>query len=130
MPVIYRKFGRAMVAGDLIGSEMPGRNSRSSAVIMAYWPSRGNCLNDIDYSIMQVGVVQYFLWHKLCCGMPGSHKVESCVKWKRLHAHYDWFGASATVCEDIDTLEFINFVPIQRIACRCAYVTMPVNFTI
>ena len=78
-----------MVAGDLIGSEMPGRNSRSSAVIMAYWPSRGNCLNDIDYSIMQVGVAQYFLWHKLCCGMPGSHKVESCVKWKRLHAHYD-----------------------------------------
>ena len=28
----------------------------------------------------------------------------------------------------VDTLEFINFVPIQRIACRCAYVTMPVKF--
>ena len=32
------KFGRLLLAGDLIGSNMPGRNSRASSVIMAYWP--------------------------------------------------------------------------------------------
>ena len=35
----YRKFGRATIAGDLIGSHLPGQNSRTSSVEMAYWPS-------------------------------------------------------------------------------------------
>ena len=34
------KFGDITIA-DLIGSDMPGPNSRSSSVIMAFWPSKG-----------------------------------------------------------------------------------------
>ena len=40
----YSKFGRITIAGDLIGSDMPGPNSRTSSVVMAYWPSRGKIL--------------------------------------------------------------------------------------
>lgn len=50
------------------------------------------------------------------------------VKWKVLHRHYDWFGASATVCEVSPEFSCTNFLPVQRIAKRCAHVTMPVKF--
>ena len=62
MSRFYRKFGHITIAGDLIGSRMPGG---SSSVIMAYWPGRGNTLTNIDYARMKVGVVQYFKSHLL-----------------------------------------------------------------
>ena len=62
IPVSYYKFGRLKLAGDIVGSEMPGVNSKQSAVVMAYWPITQWNLN-IDYSTMQVGVVQYFVRH-------------------------------------------------------------------
>ena len=113
---------------------MPGRHSKSSAVIMAYWPSRGQDLGSIDYSTMQVGTVQYFVRHQFhyCISGSCSYHEEvllfACVKWKRLHTHFDWFGSSAIVCECIDEFESTNFMPIQRIAQRCAYISMPVDF--
>ena len=55
--VTHHKFGHVLLAGDIIGSNMPGRYSKSSAIIMAYWPSRGQDLGSIEYSIMQVGTV-------------------------------------------------------------------------
>ena len=61
--VTHYKFGCVLMAGDLIGSNMPGRNSKSSAVVMAYWQNRED-LTAIDHSTMQVGVVQYFSRHK------------------------------------------------------------------
>ena len=66
------KFGRVTIAGDLIGSDMPGQNSRSSSVIMAFWPSKGNTLNNIDNSQMQVGVVQFFMCHMLSYSNSGD----------------------------------------------------------
>ena len=42
--VTHYKFGCVLLAGDLIGSNMPGCNSKSSAVVMAYWPNRGEDL--------------------------------------------------------------------------------------
>ena len=59
MSRFYRKFGRVTLAGDLIGSDMPGPNNKSSSVIMAYWPGRSRTLDNIDYNRMRVGVVQY-----------------------------------------------------------------------
>ena len=96
--VTHYKFGCVLLAGDLIGSNMPERNSKSSAVAMAYWPNRGEDLSTIDYSTMQVGAVQYFLRHKFCYSITGNRQKEvhifACVKLKRLHAHFDWFGSS------------------------------------
>lgn len=65
IPVSYHKFGRLKLAGDIVGSEMPGANSKQSAVIMAYWPSTQWNLT-INYNTMQVGIVQYFVWHEIC----------------------------------------------------------------
>lgn len=60
MPRFFRKFGRVTILGDLVGSDMPGTNSNSSSVVMAFWPERGSNLSSTDYSKKSVGVVQYF----------------------------------------------------------------------
>ena len=43
---------------------------------------------------------------------------------------YDWFGSSAIACDNNEELaiECTNFMPIQRIAHRCVYISLPVNF--
>ena len=40
---------------------MPGSNSRSSSVVMAFWPDRGQSLANINYSRKSVGIIQYFV---------------------------------------------------------------------
>jgi len=81
---------------------MPGQNSRSSSVIMAFWPSKGNTLNNIDYSQMQVGVVQFFMRHMLSYSNGGDlikeERIFAYVLWKQMHPHFNWYGVSATVC--------------------------------
>ena len=130
----YRKFGHATIAGDLIGSHLPGQNSRTSSVVMAYWPSttRTSLLN-IDYSRMQVGVVQYFISHILQYREMNVEKREehvfAYVKWKKRHPHYDWFGLSATVCiNSYESETCFSMLPIQRIARRCATIVLPIDF--
>lgn len=111
---------------------MPGTNSHSSSVIMSFWPSRGNSLATIDYGCKQVGVVQYFFQHKLYSELGDetvSQHTFAYVRWKQLHEHRDWCGTSATVCTNV--FEFPSaccFIPVQRIFCRCAYITLPVRF--
>lgn len=109
---------------------MPGANSKQSAVIMAYWPSTQWNLT-INYSTMQLGIVQYFVWHKICVKSKDKTVAEyhlfAYVKWKDLHRKFDWFGTAATVCESTSE-SCSNFLLVQRIARRCAYVSMPVNF--
>ena len=123
--VTQYKFGQscAVLAGDLIGSNMPEHNRKSSAVVMRYWPNRGEDLSTIDYSTIQFGDVQYFPRHKFCYSVSGNHQeyvyIFACVRWKRQHTHYDWFGSSAVLCESIDEMEFTKLIPLQTIACRC-----------
>lgn len=128
IPVSYHKFGRLKLAGDLVGSEMPGTNSKLSAVIMAYWSNVQQNLS-IDYSTMQVGVVQHFVQHKIIMNNNVSdYHLFAYVRWKELHRNLDWFGAAATVCEDASEFCYSNYLPVQRIARRCAHVIMPVKF--
>ena len=94
-----RKFGRITMAGDLVGSELPGRNSKSSSVVMAYWPGKSQTLDNIDYSRMRVGVVQYFLRHEFA-----YNSGDNVVKEEHVFAYvlnYDWYGVPATVCADV-----------------------------
>ena len=122
VPVSYQKFGRLKLAGDIVGSDMPGVNSRKSAVIMAYWPSCSIQQNlNIDYSTMQVGVVKYFVKHKLCVKninstdkMITEYHLFAYVSWKKLHRKFDWFGAAVTVCESFSEFCCSNFLPVQR----------------
>lgn len=134
VPRFYQKFGRLLIAGDLIGSDMRGPNARSSSVIMAFWPDRGSTLNNIDSSKMHVGVVQYFMQHELsyradtATDINKEEHIFAYVRWKELHPCYDFYGVSATVCIDMfHASSCCCFLPVQRIACRCAHVIMPVN---
>ena len=61
----YCKFGKITLTDDVIGSTLPGANSRSSSVVMAFWCNRGDRLDNIDYSCIRVGVVQFFFQHQV-----------------------------------------------------------------
>ena len=51
------------------------------------------------------------------------------VRWKQFHPYKTWYGASATVCIDMfEEQRSCRFLPVQRIACRCAYIVLPVTF--
>jgi len=127
----YRMCGRIKLTGDLIGSEMRGPNNITSSVIMAFWPSKGSSLQSTDYSTKNVGVVQFFVIHHLThSGADNEKHIFAYVKWKQLHRNRNHFGKSATVCEDLfEPDDACCFLPIQRIACRCAFAVMPVNFS-
>lgn len=50
------------------------------------------------------------------------------VRWKELHPYHDFYGVSATVCVNMfQPFNSCCFLPVQRIACRCAYAIMPVK---
>ena len=134
IPRFCYKFGRLMLAGNLIGSDMPGPNSKSSSVIMAFWCDHDSTVQNINYNRMCVGIVQYFLKHKLFYTLQdGQTKKEdhifAFVYWKHLHENHDWFGSSATVCTNMfEPCTACCFLPVQRIAHRCAAIKMPVSF--
>ena len=109
---------------------------KASSVIMAYWPGRGNDLDvhGIDYSRMRVGVVQYFFQHSVTMTLTASseaHKLNhifAYVAWKQRHPNEDIFGTSATLCFNMYEQESpCAFLPVQRIACRCAHATLPIQ---
>jgi len=127
----YDQYGRVALAGELIGSTLPGRNNSASAVIAAYWPgTSAGTLNGICQ--LRVGCAQHFIAHELSYNKNGkSHKMQhifAFVVWKRCHRYYDHFGQSAIVCEDTDDNSGpSNFLPVQRISHRCAYSEIKYN---
>ena len=127
----YQKCGRVRIAGNLIGSDMPGPHNKSSVVITAFWLRKGDDLKLIDNRRMQVGIIQFFVVHNLTF-MINNEKVRhiwAYVHWKQSHRNRDYFGRSAIVCEEsVEECSACCFIPVQRIACRCAYATMPVQF--
>lgn len=136
MPRFFRKFGRVTIPGDLVGSDMPGTNSNSSSVVMAFWPERGSNLSSTDYSKKSVGVMQYFLQHTITYNHTTNSDIKKAdhlfalVCWKELHCCHDYYGVSATLCNDIfQPLDLCSFLPIQCILCHCAHAVMPVTIS-
>lgn len=67
----YCQYGRVTLAGDLIGSILPGSNNSASSVIVADWPGTGN-----NTCRLQVGCIQYFMKHDLSYNDNGNvHKI-------------------------------------------------------
>ena len=100
---------------------------------MAYWPGKSQTFDNIDYSRMRVGVVQYFLRHEFAYNSGDNvvkeEHVFAYVFWKETHRNYDWYGVSATVCANVyEGVSVCCFLPVQRIGCRCAYSVMPIEF--
>ena len=131
VPQFYTISRQVSLEGEVIGSMKCGS---ASSVIMAYWPGRGNDLEVIDYSRMRVGVIQYFFEHDVTITSSDSDH-EPCkmqhsfahVAWKQRHPKEDMFGVSATLCLDLyEDGSPCAFLPVQRIACRCAHATLPI----
>lgn len=131
-PHYYELCGRVTLAGDLIGSVLPGGNQISSSVIMAFWAGSGNNLLSIDYDQMRVGIVQKFIKHSYffireTCRESRTH---ICLcKMEKSASIVIFFCLSATVCIDLfEPPGVCSFLPVQRIACRAAHAVMQVNF--
>lgn len=102
--------------------------SKSNAVIMAYWPGPGDLLTNIDYSKCRVGVIKYFIKHEIKFQNDVEEHVFCYIHWKQRHPHYDYFGQSAIVSSTLDEVETACcYMPVQRIACRCASAVLNVN---
>jgi len=98
---------------------------------MAYWPGSGNNLTNIDYSVCRVGVIQYFLKHTIkFLGDPEPLSFALCyIKWKQTHPDFDFFGKSAVVSSAINEVDNVcSYMPVQRIAYRCALAETSVDF--
>ena len=125
----YIRSGRASLCNQVIGSMMNAASCNSSSVIMAYWPSGGNDLSNIDYSRMHVGEVQYFCKHKVI--FSDSDTIEhilAYVCWKQKHPHQEWYGISATVCFNMnEPPSMCSFIPIQRVHSVCGYCVLDVD---
>ena len=125
----YDQYGRVALAGELIGSTLPGHNNSASAVIVADWPGTSTgTLNGICQ--LRVGCIQHFITLELSYNKNGkSHKMQHIfvfVLWKRYHCCYDHFHFF--VCENTDDISGpSNFLPIQRISHRCAYCEIKCN---
>ena len=122
--------GRVTLCNQLIGSALNSRCSNSSSVIGAYWPTFRHDVQapSTDYNIkLRIGAIQYFFKHRVVASMPGKdiqhyeHKL-AYVKWYQKHAHEDWYGSSAVVCNNTNDRDSpCSFIPIQRIHAVCAH---------
>jgi len=130
----FVRCGRTIRGGQLIGSVMNASCAKSSSVVTAFWPSRGQDLKSIDYGArMKVGVVQYFIKHQVTLSNADNDKtrcehVMAYVNWKERHTNEDWFGISATVCFNTDDpSSMFSFIPVYRIHSVCAYSVLDVT---
>lgn len=125
----FVRCGRVTLCKQLIGSVMNSRSAKSSSVISAYWPTTmREVQTPIDYSArIRVGTVQHFCQHKIVLCTADNDKLNcehilAYVKWNRRHAHEDWYGVSATVCESMCEADSpCSFIPVQRIHAICAH---------
>lgn len=127
----YSHYGRVILGGDIIGSCLPGPNNKAASTVMAYWPRCGDFTSISGR--MQVGVVQYFLQYETTIvdntELQKVLHLFAYVEWKQRHPNFDWFGISATVCINMfENSSSSNFIPVQRIACRCTHVLAPIDF--
>lgn len=124
-----------MLGGDLVGSVLSGQSSRSSSVIMAYWPGSGADLSTIDYSRKRVGIIQFFfqnavqLLNKQTWIKSKIEHIFAYAYWKQKHVKEDWFGISGTVCKNtFESLSMSNFLPVEHIANKCAHCVTDIDF--
>lgn len=125
MSRFYCRCKRIVLGDEVIAS------ANKQAVIMAYWPSTGCSLSNIDYSKCCVGIVQYFLKHKVSFTSDKKtvEHIFCYVHWKQNHTFYNWFGQSAVVASTAFEAEnACCFMPVQRISYLCAHGEMVVDF--
>lgn len=126
------KVSRVMLNNDIIGSVCS--RSKKASVIGAFWPSEGS-VSSIDYTRLQIGIIQYFIEHKVVLKEEGGSSLEQtcllcCVKWFKPHPEHNYFGNSVIVAQHLEATESpMRYMPVQRIACRCAYMFTQLQFS-
>ena len=135
--VYYLKFGKLMLGSDLIGSKMPGCSANSS-IIMANWPATPLS----SQPVCSVGQVQYFLevvvTHSTINETTDNAKplvtetkyYFAYVLWNKPHPNADDMPTDVGhICETlaIPPCQW-SFLPVHRIANRCAQLTIPMQF--
>ena len=125
----YEYSNRCIMAGEIFTTSSSGERS---SVITAIWPTESLT----DNRTLQVGCIKKFIYHtvKVYSGVDNTveekHHVFCFVEWYIKHSQENWFGVSAKVCYNITYAESAcSYIPIQRLAHRCAYgkinVTIP-----
>ena len=129
VPKFYIFAKKVVLCGQAITSVYSA--SETSNVILADWPITGD---EISHCSKNVGQVQHFLRHVIKCNVGGDIKkfehIFAYVLWYKVHESRHWYGASAIVSQiSFENIGPYNFLPIQRIQCRCAFgkinVTLP-----
>ena len=126
------KFGKLFIGNDLIGSEMP-RSSVSSSLILAHWPGGPLC----ETPDWNVGKVHFFLEATFSLANTDS---SGTADLKQIFAFVHWFKPHQlkgilpnSVCRICETIYYPsckwNFIPVHRIARRCAHITLPFQFS-
>lgn len=117
----YLSSKKCAMADELFSSS--DARERSS-MIMAYWPVE-TCTGTLQRE-MQVGFIKGFLKHKI--KVTKNDTVDEIthifcrIEWYIKHTQARWYGSSATLCTTITYAPTpCLFMPIQRIAHRCAY---------
>ena len=120
IPRFFQCIKKVVMFGQPITSVLSA--SEVSNVVMAIWSGH-------DFSVTKkcIGQIQYFIQHTVSCIIMGKvEKFEhtlAFVKWYKEHEHSNWFGSSVVVSQsqfEPDSV-FHQYIPIQRILCRCAY---------
>lgn len=125
MPHLFIPAMTVTLYGDVIGSVLNRVSSQSSSVVMAYWPRYGSDITVIDYSRMNVGIVQFFMKYTVTLKSNETiskfDHVFAFVVREKMHEDVGYFGISANVCvNDCEPYSNCN-IPVQRIAAKSAF---------
>ena len=117
----YISSKKCVMADELFASS---NTWERSSMIMAYWPVE-TCTGTLQRE-MQVGFIKGFLKHKIKVMKNDSVNeithIFCRIEWYVKHTQARWYGSSATLCTTITYASTpCSFMPIQRIAHRCAY---------
>jgi len=131
-PCIYEECKRAIIGDEIVSSV---RNKEDhQGVIVAYWPSTGSTLANVDYTQFNIGLIQHFVKHSITLFDNSNREVTDqhlfCyIRWKQRHPNANWFGRSAVLTDKLNEVESACcYMPIQRIVHRCASGNITVDF--
>lgn len=118
----YESSKKCLMANEMFTSS---NAKERSSVIMAYWPAE-NLTDHLQSKELQVGMIQRFIKHKIKVIKNNTEQerihIFCQVEWYMKHDKSNWYGLSAILCRNITYGTAANsYIPIQRIAHRCAY---------
>ena len=125
------KFRKATIGDDIIGSTLPGA-SVASSFVFAHWPNQ--LLNSAETPEWHMGQIQYFLQVEYMTNHTQGSKPQQIqlafVHWRKPHTYKNLFGEDvAHICESTIFPHCMwSYLPLHRVAKRCACITMPLTF--